>query len=206
MRAPGPGTAALVLVISALWAAGCAAVGGVQPGAGSRTTITGFSVRGDLGSRAACRERAFRGARERPDARHHPRRPLHGFLAGHRIAVFITPTVDAPEYTVEAGAKGKFPSRSPGLPWERQVLQDLSSHSTTPASRSLRTRCRGAATGGAADPPGGPAEGRALGARRVATAKADMGDGHGSVLVRRNEAVRLLSEFLRAWLPVREVH
>jgi hypothetical protein len=42
MRAPGTGAAALVLMTPVL-VAGCAAVGRVHPGAGSRSTITGFT-------------------------------------------------------------------------------------------------------------------------------------------------------------------
>jgi hypothetical protein len=110
VRAPGPGTAALVLVISVLWFAGCAAVGGVQPGTGSRTTITGFSYE-------AIWAAALHAAKGRlqvleSDRTHGIIRADHstGVLAGHRIAVFITPTVDAPEYTVEVVAKEKFRS------------------------------------------------------------------------------------------------
>jgi hypothetical protein len=120
----GPGTAALVLVISALFG-GCAVVGRVHPGSGSRTTITGFSYQ-------AIWEAALRAAKGRfevleSDRAHGIIRADHstGILAGHRIAVFITPSVDAPEYTVEVVAEGKLRSRTPGLGWERQVLQDV---------------------------------------------------------------------------------
>jgi hypothetical protein len=125
VRAPGPGRAALVLVISVLWVAGCGAVGGVQPGAGSRTTITGFSYE-------AIWEAALHAAKGRFEVLESDRaqgiiRADHstGVLSGHTIAIFIRPTVDAREYTVEAVAKEKFRSRSPGLAWERQVLQDV---------------------------------------------------------------------------------
>jgi hypothetical protein len=124
VRAPGVAATALALVIGTLFC-GCAAVSGVQPGAGSRTTLTGFSYE-------AIWEAAVHAAKGRfevleSDRAHGIIRADHstGILAGHRIALFITPTVDAPEYTVEVVAKEKFRSRSPGLPWERQVLQDV---------------------------------------------------------------------------------
>jgi hypothetical protein len=105
--------------------AGCAAVGGVRPGAGSTTTITGFSFE-------AIWQAALRAANGRfevleSDRAHGMIRADHsmGILDGHTIAVFIRPVVDAPEYTVEAVAKDKLRSRSPGLAWERQVLRDI---------------------------------------------------------------------------------
>jgi hypothetical protein len=125
VRAPDTGAAALVLVISALLFAGCAAVGGVQPGADSRTTITGFSYE-------AVWEAALHAAKGRfevleSDRAHGIIRADHstGVLSGHTIAIFIRPIVDAPEYTVEVVAKEKLRSRGPGLPWERQLLQDV---------------------------------------------------------------------------------
>jgi hypothetical protein len=125
MRPPGTGVAALVLVISALMFPGCAAIGGVHPGGGSRTTITGFSY--EVMWEATLHAAKGRFEVLEGDRAHGIVRADHstGILTGHTITVFITPTVDAPEYTVEVVAKEKLRSRSPGLPWERQVLQDV---------------------------------------------------------------------------------
>jgi hypothetical protein len=107
----------------------------VHPGAGSRSTITGFPYE-------AIWEAALRAAKGRfevleSDRAHGLIRADHstGVLSGHRITVFITPTVDAPEYTVEAVVQAKFRSRSPSLAWERQVLQDIAFALNHPGKR-----------------------------------------------------------------------